>query len=382
MYEWMSKVNTAKLLELARGKSAAGRQFLAETIADMVNESDRKLNDREKALMYEILRHLVHETDKSVRQIVSSLIAEQADAPRELVNILANDDIEVAFPILTKSNILNDHDLMEVIRHRALEHQMAVALRNSITEEVSQSLVENGNENVIVTLLKNSGAEISHATMEYLVDESERIDAYQEPILRRDDLDPELAKKMIVWVSAALREFIISKFNLSRIAVDDILEQATHKGIKRIRRHKMPSKADILASTMDKQNIITSESIVRTLEDGQVHLFISMFRQQTGLRNNLVTRILLESSGEGLSIACRAIGLSMEQFRTIFRLSGKARIGSEKTLDKDETVALKFYDEISSENAKKVVTYWRRDVDYLAAIRELEITQQAAADKN
>ena len=37
--------------------------------------------------------------------------------------------------------------------------------------------------------------------MEYLVEQSKRVDTYQNPLLKRPDLEPDLAKRMYLWVS-------------------------------------------------------------------------------------------------------------------------------------------------------------------------------------
>ena len=106
-----------------------------------------------------------------------------------------------------------------------------MAIRRTVSEEVSDELVETGHEGVITTLLKNSGARISTATMEYLVEESKRVDSFREPILRREDLDPALAKRMYMWVSAALRQHIVEKYDLDQGVVDDLLERSVLEGV-------------------------------------------------------------------------------------------------------------------------------------------------------
>ena len=161
--------------------------------------------------MFDILRKLIHDVEVSVRRIIGTGLAGIPETPRDLAILIANDDISIAYPILTQSNILHDHDLIEVIRHRTLEHQLGIAIRQTVSEGVSDALVETGNEGVIGTLLQNPNARISNATMEYLVEASRRVDTFQEPILRRHDLDPALARRMFMWVSAALRQYILDK---------------------------------------------------------------------------------------------------------------------------------------------------------------------------
>ncbi len=191
----VDRIDSEYLYGLARDKSVAGRMALAETISDLFLQRGAILTERERTLMFSILRQMIHDAEMSVRRVVSAQLAERDDAPRDLVQRLANDEIEVAYPILTKSTVLHDTDLIEVIQQRTLEHQMAIAIRQSVSEAVSGALVQTGNENVIGTLLENFNAKISDATMEYLVDEAKLVDTFQEPVLRRHDLDPRLAKR-------------------------------------------------------------------------------------------------------------------------------------------------------------------------------------------
>jgi len=140
--------------------------------------------------MFDILHKIVHNAEMTVRRIIAEQLADLPDAPRDLIKLLANDEVEVAYSILRESDVLEDEDLIEVISRRTQEHNLAVSVRRSISEDVTDALVETDDESVINTLLKNSGASLSLATMEFLVEKSKRVDAFQEPILRRGDLDP------------------------------------------------------------------------------------------------------------------------------------------------------------------------------------------------
>ena len=160
----------------------------------------------------------------SVRRTLAERLAMLPSAPRDLIVELANDQIEVAHPILMGSNVLHDTDLIEIIHQRTLEHQLAIAMRKNINELVTDALVESGNEDVIKVMLENPSARISRATMEYLVEQSKRVDTYQNPLLKRPDLEPQLAKRMYLWVSAALRTHIVTKFNIDVSALDETIE--------------------------------------------------------------------------------------------------------------------------------------------------------------
>ncbi|MBI2584763.1 MAG: DUF2336 domain-containing protein [Rhodospirillales bacterium] len=367
----MSEIDGKYLMDLARDKSADRRQLLAETISDLFNGKKRVLTDRERALMFDILRKMLHNAEMAVRRIVSEQLADVPDAPPDLVKMLANDEIEVAYFVLRDSPVLKEQDLIEVIRHRTLEHQLAIAVRESVPEKVSDELVEAGDESVITALLKNSGAKISLATMEYLVEESKRVDAFQEPMLRREDLEPEFAKRMYMWVSAALRKYIVENFDFDQTVLDNLLEKAAHD--QAAGGDAPNTKTDALAAEVDNEGLGLTKMMIRALKDGEVFLFEAMFRRLTGLHTTLIKRILFEPGGEGLAVACKASEISTGDFSTIFSLSRMSRPAVDPIDHEGIQRVLEFYDRLSPAAARDVVNRWRRDIDYQKAIREVEL---------
>ena len=375
----MQEFNADQLLALARNRSKEGRAELADAISDLFENKNQSLSDREKSLMYGILQYLVRDCERAVREIISAQIAERSDVPRELARLLADDTIEVAYPILTRCEAIKDADLVEVIRNRAFEHQLAVALRYSVSERVSSELVAAGNQDVIVTLLENSGARIAQSTLAYLVDESRRVDSFQQPILRRHELDPELAKKMFMWVSAALRSYIVQKFSFDHATLDELVERAGIEAAERATLESAVAPSDGLASELANSGLIDVDMLIGALKERQVHLFVSLLVKATGLKRTLITRFLLEASGEGLAITCKSLGLSKEQFLDIYKLTSKARSMRMGLMPAPSESVSALYDKMTRETAEKVVRFWLRNTEYLSAIRMVEQARHDAA---
>ncbi len=289
--------------------------------------------------------------------------------------MLANDDVEVAYPILAYNKVLQDADLIEVIRHRTLEHQLAIAIREDVSEAVSDALVQTGKERVVRTLLENHNAAISSSTMEYLVEQSRRIDSFHEPILNRGDLDPSLTQRMFMWVSAALRQYILDTYEMDPDLVDDMLEKAALESIgAQSQPRGSASKAQELVARLADDDAVTPELLVTLLQDGEIPLFMTMFQRLTGLRERLVKRLVFEPGGEGLAIACKSAGLGKAIFSSVFTPTRKARPGADKATRRDIRQVLNLYDHMTEDSAQHVVRRWQRNVGYLAAIRELEVT--------
>lgn len=366
-----------QLLGLARDKSAEGRRLLLDTVADLFSEEGRVLNEREHALMTDILSKLLRDVEMRVRREVSERLARRQDAPLEIVKLLANDDIEVARPVLVTSSILRDIDLVEIVHHRTQQHQLSIAMRREVSEFVSEALVEAGDTDVIKALLDNPNARISEATLEYLVEESRRVDSYQEPLVRRSDLSPQLARRMCLWVGAALRSYILDNYDIDPTELDDLLEDVALETLETLPASTQMGEpnddaAGRLAHQLAEAKRLTPDMLVQTLRQGEIALFEAMFAQMTGLRRRLIGRLIYEPGGEGLVIACRALDVDKPAFTSIFLLSRKGRPGDQVVDPRELSRVISLFDRVKPDAAQQVLRRWQRNPEYLYAVRRVE----------
>lgn len=360
------------LIGLARQKSQAGKNSIFETIQGLFLQKKDTLSERERSLMGNILRQLIHDVEMSVRKDVASRLAKLDDVPRELVLALANDEIEVAQPLLIDCTVLHDADLIEIVRHRTQAHQLAIAMRKSLSEDVSQSLVDTDDVDVITKLIENGDARISESLMEYLVAESKHVDSFQNPLVSREDLPANLARKMYWWVSAAVRQHIVENFRVDPTEIDNSIEDVVENQIETdATSSDKPSKAARAAREIDKQGKLTEEFLVNLLKDGEVSLFEASFARATEMPIKLVRRMLYEPGGEGLAMACKAGGFSAEMFTSLYRLTRNASTGQEP-IDEREMVRLTdFYDCMRAASVQALVKRWNRDPDFLHALSQM-----------
>ncbi|MHA1569065.1 MAG: DUF2336 domain-containing protein [Alphaproteobacteria bacterium] len=366
--------NFDDLLTLARDKTVAGRTALVSAVSDLYFEQPSGPGERETELMTGILDRLIHDVEMSVRRALAVRLADRDDAPRDLVVTLANDRIEVAHPILSRSNVLDDEELIRIIEQRAAEHQLAIAMRRSITATISDALVGAENEGVIKTLLENKNAEISQATMAYLVEQSRRIGAYQTPLLHREELGPVLAKRMYWWVSAALREHILNNYEIDSDELDGALRQTVREAVDESRQTARPDGGGqgVLADYFHRNGAITPRFLIQVLREGEIPLLETLFAKFTGLNPTLVKQVLYEPGGRGLAIACKAAEIEKSDFASIFLLSRQGRSGDKLVDPRELTTVLAFYDTLVPEGAAAIIARWRLDPDYLGAIRDLK----------
>ncbi len=359
-----------ELVRLARDKSQKSRTILVTAINDLYSDEEALLTEQDRTIMVDIIRQLIHEVEVSVRRTLAERLAQQGDAPEDLVVTLANDEIEVAHAILIKSEVLKDPELIEIVQHRTMEHQVAIAIRPKISEQVSDALVETGNEEVVTTLLSNQGALISNSTMNHLVEQSDQVPSYQGPLVRRHDLSPELGRKLYWGVSAALRQDILEKFDLDPGDIDEAMEAAVKDAMVKETNfvHQQIAAREPAEQVCDQDEHI----LIGLLRKGEIAMFLDKFTTLTKIRLTLVRRILFEPGGEGLAVACKGIGLDKSTFVSIFVWFRQGRLG-DKEVEVDElTRALSFYEKTDPSVARALMRRWQRDPEYLNALRQVE----------
>jgi uncharacterized protein (DUF2336 family) len=370
----LEPLSTDQLMTLARQKSDQAREQLFEAMGDVFLERNTVLTLQERALITDILEKLIREVSREIRRKLTVKLADAPGTPRELAVLLANDEIDIASPMLIRSKVLQDADLIEIVRNRSTQHLLAIAMRRDLSTAVADALVESGEKDVVRTLLENQDAHISRATMAYLVEQSKAVDEFQEPLVKRRDLPPELAKRMCLWVSAAIRQSLVDRFEIDIDTLDDSLEPIAREESEKPQEPD-PDAAGALAQALGAGRKLTPRLLMQTLRRGEVPLFEAMLAEMAGLRPALIRRLCYEQGGQGLAVVARGIGLSREEFASIYLLTRKARPGGMSMDPADLGRALEFFDRINHGNAATVIGRWRRDPDYLYAIRSVEEQQ-------
>jgi uncharacterized protein (DUF2336 family) len=358
MAEKDGKTDIRLLADLARDVSHEGRGDLYANIADIFERQNHRLSDNERTLMVEILERLSHDVEMSVRRALADRLAEAGNAPYELVRMLANDEVLVAEPVLSRSPLLEDEDLIAIVESRTRQHQLAIAMRNGISEDVSAALVDAGDKDVIITLLNNHDARISESVMEYLAEESRRIDSYQRPLIRRPDLPRRIATRMYEWVSAELKGFIAERFALSETELEEAIK-ASVADVSPADEHDRGA-AERLVEQLRERGKLNAELVLRALQQGQISLFEAALAAMSGMNRTLLQKLIYEDDGKSLAQVAKAIGIKRSEFLLIFQSIRQSRQEGTR-LSKDETIALsRLFDDISPEAAQLQVQRWAR----------------------
>jgi uncharacterized protein (DUF2336 family) len=360
------------LIGFAQRKTQQSRRVLFENINDLFLSSDGRLSDRERTLMVEILGRLVHEMEMQVRRALAARLAQMETAPRELLLLLANDEAEVARPILRSSRLLSDPDLIEIVKHRSQEHLLVIALRAPLSAEVAEAIVDHGDDRVLEQLLKNPDAILSRRALEYLVGESQRVDSFQEPLLSRHDLPGDLAHRMFWWVSAALRKEILTRFTMDPAVLDDALRDSAHSAIAEAVNAGKDTHVGRLIQGLVEANALDHRFLLQALRGGKVAAFVAGVAHLTQLDPAIIKRAMFDAGGESLAIISKTIGIDRNMFASIYLLTRQGSASASVTAPKQLQELLKLFDALTPEQARAAVRFWRADRDYLNAIAAID----------
>ena len=118
----------------------------------------------------EIFKAFVSVIELKVRARLAFQLATNSDAPTALLQAFASDDdIAVAGPVLKQSTSLSESSLLIASTTKSQSHLYAIAQRQSISELVTDILIERGERDVVHAVAKNSGARISDSGFNGLV---------------------------------------------------------------------------------------------------------------------------------------------------------------------------------------------------------------------
>jgi uncharacterized protein (DUF2336 family) len=358
------------LLSLARDKSAASRESLSDVIADLFHGRCNVLSKSERMLMHAMLHALVDDVERTVRAGLQNHLRKTSglSSPAAAASV-ADPKVLVAHGILLDSGVLTDQELIEVVRHRALQHQLAQSRRRGISDRLGDYLAANGHDDVMSDLLVDAESRLSDsgevATM--------AVDG-PVPLIDYRDLSPDLARRLCLWVSVAVREQVLENHKIDEVELDDAIERTVEEagtvgGWSYNSGHAIGSAIEADADTAGQ--------LLQHLRSGDILQFEALLSDISGLRPRLLSRMIYERGGESLATLCVAAGISKRSFAAIFLLSRETWPEKEEVGAQEIAQALSFYDRLNPVAAKRVVARWRRNSDYLNAIRQVSARPRA-----
>lgn len=344
-----------QLYELAENEAPDARGELTDVVIDLLRVP---LSDTQKELVTDVLMTLMRQAEIDLRMAVADRLATLDNVPLRMVLHMANDEIKVADPVLRNSPLLEDMDLIYIIKAKGAEHWRAIARREKIGVNVVDSLAETRDLTTAVTLAKNSNVMLSDKALNIFSDMAMTSDALASPLLHRADIPPQMAAKLYDYVGQELKAYISENYSdKDAAAINSALDDVTLEFKNAAILNFEPSAQMVAAAgLLMEKGSLKVDTILQALRRGQYAYFVALFSAWCGIPVTTAGQIARQTNGQGLAVACRATSISKGDFMTIYLLTGRIRNGGVKIVGQGElSAALRYFDKVSTAQARKIL---------------------------
>jgi uncharacterized protein (DUF2336 family) len=313
-----------EIMTLARSRDPADRERLLTSVADLCDEDpDACLSAPSQAVLTEIFMNLVSQAEWQIRQRLANRLAPVAWAPPPLISVLALDDIEIARPVIARSPILKDQDLIRLLVEATLEHQIEVARRPGIGAMVVNAILDQGQPSVLIALAGNAAADVSPLAMQRLVAASQRIAGLRGSLAQHPKLTAELAQALYGWVGEALRASIADRYaidpELLRTSVEQVAAEAAESVVQQTAADLARERELMERRLVDKLNAadqLRPAYLLRALREGRLLRFEAALSALGGYPPATVKAALTQSTSDRLALACAGVGIDRSVYPT------------------------------------------------------------------
>ncbi|HET6971607.1 MAG TPA: DUF2336 domain-containing protein [Phenylobacterium sp.] len=333
-------MSSESLLDLAKSRQPADRERLLLAIADLCDAPLAGAAMRSpaiQALLSSIFMSLVVEAERDIRHRLSHKLAAADWAPNALVNVLALDDIEIARPIIARSPVLKDLDLVRLLVEATIEHQIEVARRPRLSQTVIAAILEQAEPAVLTALAGNTTAELTAADMEELVEASRQVAAMRTPLSQHPKLTGQLAKRLYLWAGLALRQGLAERFRLDITVLDQALAASVaeaHHGVanddaqpRTAREGEREAMEQRLVDKLHAAGQLRPGYLIRALREGRLGLFAAGLAILGRFEPGQVQATLDSDRPELLALACAAVGIDRSVFPDLLEMTRKLNNG-------------------------------------------------------
>jgi len=308
----LSEADVAKLLS---NPSVEIRTETAVKIAEQFEAN--ALSETERQIAEEIFRLMVKDAEVRVREALAENLKTNPAVPHDIAKSLASDVDSVALPVLQFSDVLNDDDLMQLIKTQAGSKQAAIAGRADVSETIADALVETGDETVVAKLVANDGAHISEKTFSKVVDEMGTSQAVQNGMVNRTQLPLSISERLVSVVSENLKAQLVSKHELSPNIATDLILQSREKATLGLSTGSSDEDLENMVHSMNKNGRLTISIILRSLCVGDVAFFDTAMVELADLPAENARTLLRDGGIRGLQGVYNKTGLSAAFFPLI-----------------------------------------------------------------
>jgi uncharacterized protein (DUF2336 family) len=343
----------------------ARRIEMLTRVTDLFVGGAPRYSDEQIGVFDDVMVRLVSTIEAKTRARLAHRLAQIANAPAQVMQILAvDDDIEVARPVLSHSERLDDSILVMSASSKSQQHLFAISQRRSLSEAVTDVLVERGDRDVVHSVVKNGGARFSDAGFRMLVRRSAGDDDLAVEVGMRSDIPRPHFLVLLEKASSAVRARLAAENPQASSTIEGVVAEVVG-GIRNEARNASPDFAAAHAA-VERQNRI------RRLGEAEIYQYARDRKfEETAIALSIlcdtpidvVERALLDPGAEIVLILAKVAGLSSTTTKAILLLRAADRGMSAKDLD----TALASFNRLQPDTARRVLGFFRTRVKKPAA---------------
>jgi uncharacterized protein (DUF2336 family) len=347
-----------ELQDALRNGNVARRVETLRRVTDLFVLSASDYSDDQIAIFDDVFHYLIQRIETSAKALLANRLAPISKAPPQLMYTLAFDDlIEVAAPVLSMSDRLDDDALVESAREKSQEHLLAISKRKVLSGAVTDILVERGNDEVVGSTVDNPGAQFSEQGFDRLLSRADGNDGLAARVGLRKSVPRHVYLKLIARASASVRARLE--------AANPQMASDVSSAVSEVARRASTDTDAISEETTQAQNLVRSLHNDGRLNESQIAAFanagrfdetIAAIATLTNMPISSVESMMTDAGSEGLLVLAKVIGLSWPTLRTVMTMRDKLA-GYEPVADLDEYQ--ENYEMLRASTAQQVLRFHR-----------------------
>ena len=341
---------------LAHG-TVARRVETLRRVTDLFINGAVDYSDEQVGLFDDVFQCLIHHIETSAKALLSNRLAPIDRAPPQTIRALAFDDvIEVAAPVLSLSERLDDEALIETARTKSQAHLMAISTRRVLSGAVTDVLVQRGDHEVVQSTVNNPGAEFSERGFTRLVSRAEGDEDLATCVGLRPTIPRHLYLKLVAKASATVRARLE--------AANPKFAQEVPTAVREATRLARSTPAAITRETAIAHALVKSLYEDGRLDEHQVEAFAEAGKFDeanaaiAALANVSVAiaeNMMIETRAEGVMILAKVAGMSWTTVKSIINMRDDI-VGGDPT---DLSACKDTYERLRPSTAQQVLRFHR-----------------------
>ncbi len=294
-----STLSSADVAKLLQDPNSGNRAVAAVKVASTFTGANLSVNER--AIAEDIFRVMLNDAAVRVREALSESLKDNPMVPHDVAATLAKDVESVAMPMIECSSVLNDEDLIEIVKTRGCDVQKAVAGRAVVSARVADALVDGNDETVVAALVGNSGATINEGTYDRVLDEFGDADGIKRPMALRSDLPVGVSERLVTMVSEQLRDHIMTHHEISPATAADLLLESREKATVSLVEGGDQRTVQQLVDQLDANGRLTPTLMLRALCVGDTSFFETALAKRAKIPVTNAYKLVHDGGNMGLT---------------------------------------------------------------------------------